>query len=145
MKHYLTEGGKKQENDIIKKEKHRRLLVFLLIFKALTNKVINKVTGALVTISIGRAVIVLWNYVWKFQYRALTPLYTEEYHPAQVLISITVSSGFYWIGQSEAALLHVGTLFISFYHLQLWGHAILQPETVHLPRKRIYAYLHSKI
>ena len=59
MKHYLTEGGKKQENDIIKKEKHRRLLVFLLIFKALTNKVINKVTGALVIISIGRAVIVI--------------------------------------------------------------------------------------
>ena len=48
MKHYFTEGGKKQGNDIIKREKHNGLLVSLLIFIALTNKVINKVTGALV-------------------------------------------------------------------------------------------------
>ena len=40
MKHYLTEGGKKQGNDIIKKEKQRRLLVTLRIFLALNNKVI---------------------------------------------------------------------------------------------------------
>ena len=35
------------------------LLVSLLIYIALTNKVINKVTGALVTISIGRTVIII--------------------------------------------------------------------------------------
>ena len=63
MKHYLTERGKKQENDIIKKVNYRRLLVSLLMFLALTNKVINKVTGALVTIGILRAVIVFRNYV----------------------------------------------------------------------------------
>ena len=40
MKHYLTEGGEKQGNDIIKKEKQRRLLVTLRIFLALNNKVI---------------------------------------------------------------------------------------------------------
>ena len=45
MKHHLTEGGKKQGNDIIKKDKHRRLLISLFIFIALTNKIINKVTG----------------------------------------------------------------------------------------------------
>ena len=143
MKHYLTERGKKQENDIIKKVNYRRLLVSLLMFLALTNKVINKVTGALVTIRILRAVIAFRNYVWKFQYRALVSLYTEEYHPAQVLVSITLSTGLYCIGQSEATLLHVSTLFISFYHLELWGHAILRPETVRLARKRIYAYLHK--
>ena len=63
MKHYLTERGKKQENDIIKKVNYRRLLVSLLMFLALTNKVINKVTGALVTIRILRAVIAFRNYV----------------------------------------------------------------------------------
>ena len=63
MKHYLTERGKKQENDIIKKVNYRRLLVSLLMFLALTNKVINKVTGALVTIGILRAVIAFRNYV----------------------------------------------------------------------------------
>ena len=63
MKHYLTERGKKQENDTIKKVNYRRLLVSLLMFLALTNKVINKVTGALVTIGILRAVIVFRNYV----------------------------------------------------------------------------------
>ena len=51
MKHYLTEGKEKQ-GYIIKKGKHRRLLVSLLIFIALTNKIINKVTAALVTIII---------------------------------------------------------------------------------------------
>ena len=35
------------------------LLVSFLIYIALTNKVINKVTGALVTINIGRAVIII--------------------------------------------------------------------------------------
>ena len=35
------------------------MLVSLLIFIALGNKVINKVTGALVTISIGRMVIAI--------------------------------------------------------------------------------------
>ena len=59
MKHYLTEGGKKQGKDIIKKEKHWRLLISLFIFIALTNKIINKSTGTEATISIGRAVIVL--------------------------------------------------------------------------------------
>ena len=34
MKHYLNEGGKKEGNGIIKKEKHRRLFT-LLIFIAL--------------------------------------------------------------------------------------------------------------
>ena len=38
MKPYLTKGGKKQGNGIIKKEKHRRLLVFLFIFIALLVK-----------------------------------------------------------------------------------------------------------
>ena len=55
----LPEGGKKHGNNIIKKEKRRSLLISLLIFIALTNKVINKVTGTLVTISIGRTVIVI--------------------------------------------------------------------------------------
>ena len=48
----------------------RKLLLSILIFIALTNRVVNKFTGALVTISIGRAVIAIWNYVWKFWYRA---------------------------------------------------------------------------
>ena len=51
MKHYLTEGKEKQ-GYIIKKGKHRRLLVSLLIFIALTYKIINRVTAALVTIII---------------------------------------------------------------------------------------------
>ena len=52
MKHYLSEGGKKQGNDNTKKNKHRRLSESLVIFIALTNTV----TGALVTIRTGRAV-----------------------------------------------------------------------------------------
>ena len=88
------------------------LLVSLLIYIALTNKVINKVTGALVTISIGRTVIIIWNYISKFQHRDLLPLYTEERHPAQVLVSIIVPCGLDWIGQSEAVLLKVSTLLI---------------------------------
>ena len=59
MKHYLTEGGKKQVTDLIKKEKHRRLLVSLLTSTALTSKAIDKVNGALVTINIGRTVIII--------------------------------------------------------------------------------------
>ena len=58
MKCYITKGGKKQRN-VKKKEKHKRQLVSLLIFIALTNKVKNKVTGALVTISIGRTVTII--------------------------------------------------------------------------------------
>ena len=59
MKHYLTEGGKKQVIDLIKKEKHRRLLASLLTSIALTSKAIDKVTGTLVTINIRRTVIII--------------------------------------------------------------------------------------
>ena len=38
-------------------------------------------------------------------------MYTEEHQPVQVLVSIIISSGLYWIGQSEATLLNVSTLF----------------------------------
>ena len=77
------------------------MLIYLLIFIALTNKVINKVTGALVTISVGRTVIVIWNYLSKIHHRDLQPLYTEEHHPAWVLVVL------YWIDQSEATLMNV--------------------------------------
>ena len=119
MKHYLTEGGKKQVIDLIKKEKDRKLLVSLLTSIALTSKAIDKVTGALVTINIRRTVIIIWNYVLKFQHRDFLSLYTEEHHPALVLVSIIVSSGLYCIGQSEGELLNVSTQFISFYQNQL--------------------------
>ena len=59
MKHYLTEGGKKPVIDLIKKEKHWRLLASLLTSIALTSKAIDKVTGALVTINIRRTVIII--------------------------------------------------------------------------------------
>ena len=119
MKHYLTEGGKKQVIDLIKKEKHRRLLASLLTSIALTSKAIDKVTGTLVTINIRRTVIIIWNYVLKFQHRDFLSLYTEEHHPALVLVSIIVSSGLYCIGQSEGELLNISTQFISFYQNQL--------------------------
>ena len=58
MKYYITKGRKKYRN-VKKKEKYKRQLVSLLIFIALTDKVTNKVTGALGTISIGRTVIII--------------------------------------------------------------------------------------
>ena len=33
-----------------------------------------------------------------------------------LLVTIITFSGLYWLGQPEATLLNVGTLFISFYH-----------------------------
>lgn len=58
IKRYITEGGKRQENNITKKEKQRRLLISLVTLIALTNKVINKVSEALVTLSIGKTEII---------------------------------------------------------------------------------------
>ena len=101
------------------------MFVSLLIFIALNNKVINKVTGALVTMSIGRVLIVNWNYVSKFQQKDLLSRYTEEHHPAQVLLSIIVSSGLYWNDKSQATLMNVRTLVISFYHI--WMQQIFGP------------------
>ena len=91
-------------------------ITFVYNFVApLTNKVINNFTGALVTISIGRTVIVISNHLSKIQHRGLLPPYTAEHHHAQVLGRMIISSGLYWIGQLEATLLNVSTLFISLY------------------------------
>ena len=62
------------------------------MFVTITNKVINKVTETLVAISIGTRIIVIWKYLSKFQHRDLLPLFTEEHHPAQVPLSIIISS-----------------------------------------------------
>ena len=56
----------------------------------------NKVFRVLVTISIGKTVIVIWNYVSEFQHRDLLPLYTEEHHPLQVLQALLYHLD--WIG-----------------------------------------------
>ena len=94
------------------------MIISLLIFITLTNKVQNKVTGALVTVRIGKKVIVIWNYLSKIQHRDLLPIHSEEQYPVQVLVSIITSSELHSIGQSESTLLNVSTLFISFYQWQ---------------------------
>ena len=91
------------------------MLISLLISIALTNKIINKVTGAFASVSIGTIVIFIWNHVSKIQHRDLLPPYTAEHHHAQVLVRMIISSGLYWIRQLEATLLNVSTLFILLY------------------------------
>ena len=91
------------------------MLISLLISIALTNKVINNFTGALVTISIGRTVIVISNHLSKIQHRDSLPPYTAEHHHAQVLVRMIISSGLYWIGQLKTTLWNVSILFILLY------------------------------
>ena len=70
---------------------------------------INKHINKLVTINIGRTIIVIWNHLLKIQHKDSLPLYTEEHQPVQVLVRIIISSGLNCIGQPEATLLNVST------------------------------------
>ena len=70
---------------------------------------INKHINKLVTINIGRTIIIIWNHLLKIQHKDSLPLYTEEHQPVQVLVRIIISSGLNCIGQPEATLLNVST------------------------------------
>ena len=95
---YLTSAANSDTLSSVHLSSNLILLVSLLIFIALTNKVINKVTGALATYQYWKDSNCYLKLCMNISIQSLPPLYAEEYHPAQVQVNITVFSGLCWIG-----------------------------------------------